>query len=145
MSVEIMFHWERGWMLPQFEIQVWDDLALAFNVSALHMIPDLKMNAKTPLYKYDTFDDFLNANEGKKLVYVIPPDEWDSSWTNTYYLRDYEHPADCVYIFGASFTNLPTYVTPEDDVIGIETPVDQQIWQWQVAGMVLYDRLIKSL
>jgi len=142
MSIEILFHWEKGWMLPQFDIQLWDDLAQAFNVVKLYMIPNVKINAVTALEAFDNLKDFFDKyRTEKKFVFLIPRDEYE----NAIDLKDYKHPSDCVYIFGASYTYIVDSVTENDDVVCVDTPISHQIWQWQVAGMVLYDRIIKGL
>lgn len=139
--IGLLFHWERGWAHPWFEIQVWDDLAQAYNVDRLFMIPDLKMNAITQLDSYDRIEDFLDDYRGLvKLVFLIPRDEYADGIS----LKDYKHPETCIYLFGASWTSLVSYITEEDDVVAIDTPVSHQIWQYAVAGAVLYDRLIKQ-
>jgi len=142
MSIELLFHWERGWTIPHFDIQLWDDLAQAFGIEKIYMIPDVKLGAVTPMEAYDSLDEFLDKYRGtKKFVFLIPRSEYQDAIS----LKDYEHPTDCVYIFGASYTNLPDYVTDQDDVVCVDTPVDHQVWQYHIAGIVLYDRFLKGL
>jgi len=139
--VGMCFQWERNWLLPQFDMQLWEDLAKAFNIDYLCMIPDLNINATVPLEVYDDWKQFFDAKRPvTKLVFLCPPEDWPDAIP----LTEYKHPSECVYVFGTSFSNLPDYITSEDDVVTVETPASHQIWQWHTAAIVLYDRSIKS-
>lgn len=58
-------------------------------------------------------------------------------------LQSFEHPEDCVYLFGPDHGILEV---PEDMEIysSIYIPTPEDLYSFVVGGIVLYDRLVKS-
>lgn len=60
-------------------------------------------------------------------------------------LIDFNHPENCIYIFGTDDWYLPAkFIEGINIKDKVYIPIQGELWASQAAGMVLYDRLLKS-
>lgn len=67
------------------------------------------------------------------LVFVTPRGKTE--------LRDFEHPEDCIYLFGAAHNNMDQYIQDRDLSVRIDTPNNQtDMFAAGCAGIILRHR-----
>ena len=149
MTVGLLFIWDEGWFHPNMEVTLWHDLALAYSVDLLIMIPDLKRYNYQDInfVKYDDVETALDNHSDLTFVFLEPKNIADSANVPSESLSSFDHPKDALYIFGNSGrNNIGLYDQSRGDkVVYVPTiKQDQQIWSIEVASIVLYDRAKKA-
>jgi hypothetical protein len=67
------------------------------------------------------------------LVFITPRGDCE--------LRDFEHPKDCIYLFGAAHDNMDRFIQERDLSVRIDTPKNQtDMFAAGCAGMILRHR-----
>ena len=147
MTVGLLFIWDRGWFVPQIEYNMWMDLAIAYNVDLVIMIPDLKFSTKNSIgfESYDSIENALSSHPELTKVFLEPKDIADNNNVPSESLTTFDHPKDALYIFGNSaVSNIGFVDVNNDKVVYVPTINQHQIWSIQVASIVLYDRSKKE-
>ncbi|RLJ09963.1 MAG: hypothetical protein DRP15_01715 [Candidatus Aenigmatarchaeota archaeon] len=142
--IALLFIWDSGSLHPWTELNMWKQLAEAFQVDLVIMIPNLKMDlgsGTVTFEAYDTVEEALASHPELKRVFLEPksivPDAID--------LKDYVHEDNVIYIFGNSAKSNVGLITEDDTVVSVDTPnPDAQLWAIEVASIVLYDRKLKQ-
>ena len=146
--IKVAGHWELGYMTPiqeqyywsyplrDFEIKDW----LMTPVSGIQNQEHLNLN----LIEYKDTQTMLHSCFELKRVFIEPRTAHQNP--DTIWLHEYEHPENCVYVFGSAHFNPTLGHTREgDDVVSIKTKQDNGIlWSNQCVALVLYDRMVKS-
>lgn len=131
--------WDTGWFAPLKEFKLWEAVLRPFGLDKLIMSPISGIKqTNIILEEYKSLDDIFNQYSTFKKVFVECPQNVDSYSE----LKDYVHPTgDVMYIFGNSAAGNSNYITKDDDVVGITTPIDLTImWAFNIIPIVLYDR-----
>ena len=143
--VIVAAHWDLSYVSPITEIYMWAWPMRDMKVETLRMTP--VSGIKNPersvtLEEFPSCQDMLCADELPR-VFFEPRTAHQNP--NTTWLRDYEHPDDCVYVFGSHHYNPSLrHRRPEDPVVTIETPKNNGVlWSNQCMVVVLHDRLMK--
>jgi hypothetical protein len=145
--IAVVGHWEIGYCTPIMEASYWNFVLRDFGVSDWRMTPvsGVRHNEqqKVTLTEFHSYNEAL---EGCQLhrVFIEPRTRRFNPVTT--WLHEYEHPDDCIYIFGSTHRN-PTLgrVREEDDVVSIKSKLDSGIpWASHCLMVVLYDRMVKS-
>jgi len=149
MTVGLLFIWDEGWFTPYAELTLWHDLAVAFKVDLLIMVPNLKVYnfQDIKFEKYDTVEEALNAHPELVKVFLEPRSIAKKCDVPVVPLELFKHPENALYIFGNSGrSNIGLFRFEKGQlVVSVDTPKPTQIWSIQVASIVLYDRLLKSV
>ena len=96
------------------------------------------------LKEFHDFPEMLDSCDGFKRVFIEPRTKHQNP--DTIWLHDFEHPEDCVYVFGSAHLN-PTLSNKreQDVVVSVKTVRDDGVpWANQIAAIVLYDRMLKN-
>ncbi len=148
MSVKVAGHWEIGYMTPIMEANFWNLVLRDFEVSEWYMTPvsGVKHNEseKVNLIEKDSYDEILEENKDLVRVFIEPRTKHQNP--DTIWLHEFNHPKDCIYIFGSAHYN-PTisHKRKQDVVVSIKTVQDKGVlWSNQCLLLVLYDRMIKA-
>jgi len=144
--IHVVGHWEIGYMTPIIEAQFWGNTLREFEVDAWWMSP--VSGIRNVATRVD-FKERHNYNEILKeldsslpRVFIEPRTKHQNP--ETVWLHDFEHPEDCVYIFGSAHYNPTNHKREQDNIVSIKTIKDLgALWSNQCLTMVLYDRMIK--
>ena len=131
--------WDTGWFSPLREFKMWETIMRPYNLDKLVMTPITGIKTfNITLEEYESLDDILNQYSSFKKVFFECPQAVGTFLE----LKDYVHPdGDVIYIFGNSASGNASYITEDDDVVGITTPIDLTImWAINIISMVLYDK-----
>lgn len=132
--------WELGWNTPIKEVELWEFVLKEFGVEQLFMSP------ATGIYNafVREFPDMSpvienNRSEGFTVVFADEYAETD--------LPSFVHPDKALYVFGkASLSPTASYFLEGDLKVKIPTLLNSGgFWPHQAAGVILYDRYLKSL
>lgn len=136
--IKVIGMWELGWSAPITEIDLWQFPLREFQVDEFIMTPISGIKSKK-VTEYGSILEALDDNDGIPVVFL------DERGGTT--LKEFEHPEDCIYVFGkASYSPFIDNATEDDWIVSVETPSDKgMMWPHQVATLVLYDRYRKSL
>lgn len=129
--------WELGWNTPIKEADEWVFLR-DFGVDRFYMVPvsGIATNA-LPIIERPSLEAVLDENPELPIVIV------DEKGQET--LRDFEHPASCLYMFGKTACSSLYLKKPEHRSLRIETVANSALlWAHQACAIVLYDRMVKS-
>ena len=142
MGVAILGHWEWRDMVPMTEAPLWNLPLRDFGIEDWRMVPVSGIRNPGPKVELREHATYQAALDGCLLrrVFVEPRTEHQNP--DTVWLHDFEHPKDCIYIFGSAHYN-PTmfHRRPGDPVVSIKTVQDRGVlWSHQAATIVLYDR-----
>lgn len=137
--VSVLGMWER-WLEPErFERRVWKNAIDAFEVDHWAMC-DVNGGPFSSPVQHADLTTMLAAHPGPK-TFLIPPHSIEGAVN----LAEYVHPVNAIYVFGRGGENLVKHVTPADEVVSIHMPLDgNELYAAVAAGMVLYDRRVKS-
>jgi hypothetical protein len=141
--VEVLGHWEIGYHAPITEQYYWSLPARDFGVSEWNMIPVSGIrNAEqqVSLTEWATYDEYFEAHPDLKRVFIEPRTKHQNP--DTIWLHEFEHPEDCVYVFGSAHYN-PTlnHCREQDVVVSIKTKQDKGVlWADQALCIVLHER-----
>jgi hypothetical protein len=139
--ISVLAHWEWRDMTPITEAPLWNLPLRDFGVVDWRMVPVSGIRnseRKVTLREFSTYDAAL---EGCTLQRVfLEPRSHETP--ETVWLHDFEHPKDCVYIFGSAHYNPAVmHKRTEDAVVSIKTVQDKGVlWSHQAAVIALYDR-----
>lgn len=144
--IVIAGHWEIGYKAPVMEAYEWAFPLRDFGVTEWAMCPvsgvrnpDKQVNLK----EFPNYKEMLDYYSDLQRVYLEPRNNKYNP--ETVWLHDFEHPDDCIYIFGSAHKN-PTIGTlrDEDVVVSIKTKLDNGVlWSNQCVTVLLYDRMIR--
>jgi len=147
MTVRVLGHWELGYHAPITEQHHWVLALRDFGVNSLDMVPISGVapcEGQVPLYEWARYDDFFDSFPDLTRVFIEPRTERFNPITT--WLHEFNHPDDCVYVFGSAHYN-PTlnYCRESDTVVSVKTIQDSGVpWANQILAIVLYDRMVKS-
>ena len=149
--VVIVGHWEYGYLLPMVEIPFWNLPLRDFEaevdqwwmcpISGVHNGEQMRV----PLFERKDYPQILDELDPSLPRVFIEPRTRRFNPVTTW-LHDFEHPKDCVYIFGSAHKN-PTIGNKreKDEVVSIKTINDDGVlWSNQCLVIVLYDRIMKD-
>lgn len=141
--IKILGHWEAGYMAPMMESFHWSFVLRDFSVTDWNMVPVSGIMNNEQLHvelsEWETYDKFFEQETSLTRVFMEPR---TSKQPDTTWLHDFEHPEDCVYIFGSAHYN-PTiaHKRDQDIVVSIKTNKDSGLFMAnQCLALVLYDR-----
>lgn len=142
----ILGHWEIGYHAPITEQYYWSLALRDFGVADWNMVPVSGIHnaeAKVRLAEWKSYSDFFDAHPELTRVFIEP--RTDHHNPDTVWLHDFDHPEDCVYVFGSAHYNPTLQHCREGDVVvSIKTRDDKGVlWADQCACIVLYDREAK--
>lgn len=128
--------WELGYSAPLVEFDVWQFMLRDFGVDQWIMTP--VSGIAQPIHEVAAMEDAISENPELTPVFV------DEKGKTT--LKDFEHPANALYLFGkASYSPFTALAQEGECSIRVETVNNQGLlWPHQAAAIVLYDRLMKS-
>ena len=137
MTVKVVGAWEFGWSTPIMEYDLWHFTMRDFAVDQWIMTPISGITQQNITERFN-IPNVVSNNPTLTPIYVDENGEAD--------LEVFVHPADCLYIFGkASYSPWVAAGSPANSSVKIVTPLQAGLlWPHQAAGIVLYDRLIKS-
>jgi hypothetical protein len=149
MTLIVVGHWEIGYMTPIMESPFWALVLRDFEVTEWWMSPVTgiipSQHHFVNLYERQYYDDiFEEIDPTLSRVFLEPRTRHYNP--DTVWLHNFEHPDDCVYIFGSAHYN-PTlaHKREQDIVVSIKTIQDKGVlWSNQCLLLVLYDRLMKN-
>ena len=143
----VLGHWELGYHAPITEQPYWSLPLRDFGLKRLDMIPVSgirKSEQVVDLHEWPDCGVFFKEHPDLHRVFVEPRTERFNPVTT--WLHDFEHPDECVYVFGSAHFN-PTlnHLRESDEVVSIKTVDDSGVlWAEQAMCLVLYDRMVKS-
>jgi len=120
---------EKGWLDEKTDFFQWEHLAVhAYKVDKVHLVHSIS----------EVIDEYPNL----KRVFLEPPANTNLIENSLLELKDYDHPKNCIYIFGNSSSNNIRLIRPQDDIVTIHTPNPKAtaIFGVCIAAIVLYDR-----
>lgn len=139
--------WEIGYNAPLMEVYQWSLPLRDFGISEWLMTPQSGITNRehqVTLKEFENYDDMLSSYEELPRVFLEPRTRHynpDTTW-----LHEFEHPKDCIYVFGSAHYN-PTlkYKRKNDHIVTIKTKQDKGVlWSPQCAVVLLYDRFLKE-
>ena len=147
-KVIVAGHWEIGYMTPIMEANYWNLVLRDFEVKKWLMCPvsGIKHNEeqKMDLFEFPSYVGMLEGCGNMERIFIEPRTRHETP--DTVWLHDFEHPENCVYVFGSAHYN-PTIIhkREQDHVVSIKTVQDKGVlWSNQCLAIVLYDRMLKS-
>jgi len=138
----VLAHWEWRDMTPMTEAPLWNLPLRDFGIVDWRMVPVSGIRnseRKVPLREFPSYEEALEV-DGLRRVFIEPRSTHETP--ETVWLHDFEHPKECVYIFGSAHYNPAVMHRREgDDVVSIKTVQDKGVlWSHQAAVIALYDR-----
>lgn len=146
MVVKVAGHWEIGYHAPITEVYYWGFVLREFRVEDWLMAP--VSGIKNPeergvnLTEFPDYDSMLESCGDLTRVFLEPRTRHQNP--DTIWLHEFEHPENCVYIFGSAHCNPTIRHKREGDyVVSIKTPREGSVlWSNQCLALTLYDRMI---
>lgn len=140
--IAVLAHWEWRDMVPMTEAPLWNLPLRDFGVEDWRMVPVSGIRnsePKVPLREFPTYEAALEECQLQR-VFIEPRTEKYNP--DTVWLHDFDHPEDCIYIFGSAHYNPTVFHRRQDDpVVSIKTFQDRGVlWSHQAAVVTLYDR-----
>jgi tRNA(Leu) C34 or U34 (ribose-2'-O)-methylase TrmL len=114
---------------------MWSQTIDAFGVDRWCMVPHCGTTFSS-IDQHQTIQEALAAYPGKKTFLITP-----KSAPDAIPLQDYAHPENAIYVFGNTADGLVKYVTDDDDVVAIFTPVTCSMFGHTVLPTVLFSRM----
>jgi hypothetical protein len=138
----VLAHWEWRDMVPMTEAPMWNLPLRDFGIVDWRMIPVSGIRngeRKVTLLEFPTYGAALEVCTLQR-VFIEPRSPHEVP--ETMWLHDFEHPEECIYIFGSAHYNPAVmHRRPGDDVVSIKTVQDKGVlWSHQAAVITLYDR-----
>jgi hypothetical protein len=130
----------------ELAVEIWRECMIPWGITDLFVVDQ---DGLRPEYRgkqfgfhvYDTLGDLIDGNKKQTFVFCTVP----RVNPDTTPLRDFEHPADAVYLFGPDSSVLDVSLARKrDSVIGIRTPERFAMWSIGAACAVMYDRFSKE-
>lgn len=140
--VAVLAHWEWRDMVPMTEAPLWNLPLRDFGIVDWRMVPVSGIRNPEPQVELREYHGYEAALDGCRLQRVFVEPRTEHQNPDTVWLHEFEHPQDCIYIFGSAHYN-PTmfHRRPGDPVVSIKTFQDRGVlWSHQAACVVLYDR-----
>jgi hypothetical protein len=139
--VAVLAHWEWRDMVPLTEAPLWNLPLRDFGITDWRMVPVSGIRnseRKVPLREFSNYEKAFEGDDLQR-VFIEPRSH---EVPETVWLHDFEHPEDCIYIFGSAHYNPAVmHKRPGDVVVSIKTLQDKGVmWPHQAAMIVLYDR-----
>jgi hypothetical protein len=145
--IKVAGHWEIGYNTPIIEAYQWEFSLKEWGVDEWLMCPVSGIRLSSPKLKLKEFADYNEMLEScSDLVRVFVEPRTKHQNPETIWLDDFEHPENCVYIFGSAHFN-PTlkYKREEDSVVSIKTRIDGGgLWPSQCLCLILDDKRRKG-
>lgn len=127
-------------MEPKVEAHQWVSLIKAYHVDELLMVP-IK-NVVGRIKEYETVEDALNQYNYPRVFLELLKNK--KIIKNKFIpLYSFNHPSDCIYIFGNSASGNSSFIKEDDAVVYIPTPKEIELWGVVACGIVLQDRTNK--
>lgn len=148
-GVCVVGRWDYGYLLPLPEHYMWSLVLRDFGVSNWWMCPvsGIRNNeeSRVPLNEKEYYNEIFDVLDPNTPRIFLEP-RTNHANPDTIWLRDFEHPTNCIYVFGSAHYNPSlNYKRETDLVVTIETVENQGVlWSQQCLGILLYDRLVKS-
>jgi len=147
MTVHVVGHWDIGYHAPITEQYFWSFPLRTFAVDEWHMTPHsgiINRERDIPLTEWHQMGDYFDAHPELTRVFFEARTKHQNP--NTTWLHEFQHPDDCVYVFGcAHFNPSLRWRREQDVVVSIKTPADKALmWGEQAMCIALYDRQVKS-
>lgn len=133
--IKICGHWERGYVAPFFEWNLWQYPMRDFGVKELIMCPITGIDRK--VIEFKNIAEVIEANQDLTPVFI---DEDGEIW-----LEDFTHPENALYIAGK--VGYSPYKSQTKKVISVKVRTIQNkglLWGHQAICIVLYDRMMKN-
>lgn len=145
MAIVIAGIWERGWMSPVVEKDMWMEMAKAYNVDMCIMTPRSHMDdiRADKLKECRNIEEALQEYPDLVRVFVTSPNEYEKLNIEVPTLYKFKHPENAFYIFGNNCSNSIYLRQKEDKIVTIERACAYPVWAVIACGIVLYDRYIK--
>lgn len=130
-GVHIVAKHAIGWFGEGGDKALWRHLTEAFKIDGLKIVRRLSEG----LEGIDLPRVFLEPPINESLI--------DHEFID---LKDFEHPDECVYLFGNASSNNLVHVRPQDTIVTIRTPDPDTtaVFGVCIAAIVLYDREMKK-
>jgi len=141
--ISIIAKWEHGWFDTKVELAMWLQTMKAYGVKKLAMVPIRESTGRAE--QFLSMQKAIDKYNGVKKVFLEPIKNQVLTKHKFTSLSDYNHPKDCVYIFGNSGSGNAELAKTEDDIVYIPTPNDVDLFGLVAFGMVMYDRSVKSV
>jgi hypothetical protein len=144
--VSVLGHWDIGYHAPITEQYYWSFPCRDFGVIDWNMCPvsGIKNNEQqVTLSEWNHYDDYFQKHPDKIRVFLEPRTKHSNP--DTIWLHEFEHPDNCVYVFGSAHYN-PTlkHKRDQDFVVTVKTIKDNGVmWGDQALCITLYDRMMK--
>jgi hypothetical protein len=141
--IKVAGHWEIGYNTPLIEAYQWEFPLMEWKVDEWLMCPvsGIKVHGQNlSLTEFPNYDEMLKSCSDLTRVLLEPRTKHENP--ATIWMDDFEHPDDCVYVFGSAHFN-PTlkYNRIQDFVVTIETEINSGgLWPSQCLCLVLDDR-----
>ena len=138
MTIKVLGNWERAWVAPFNEWDLWIHPIKEFGINELSMVPVTGLE-KGNLSEYSDISEALAQNSDLVHVYID-----EAATTN---LVDFSHPENALYIVGK--TSYSPYATNyrEGTDLAVKIPTVNNsggFWSHQAISLVLYDRYLKN-
>jgi len=138
MTVKTVSYWERFWMTPIKEVDLYQYLLEDFGTDEIIMVPisGIDNNRVTERPDLDTVFE-----ENSELTVVFVSDKGATP------LADFEHPENVLYVTGLTSQSDPSITHKKEGRVSvvIETPNQEGgMWGHQALGLILYDRMMKQ-
>ena len=128
--------WELGYADPFREAEQWKFMVMDYNVDKFVMTPVSGIKHKK-LEELDSFDEIFDKYADLPAVFI------DEKATTS--LVDFEHPEDCMYVFGKAGYSPLAFRREGDYSVYIPTPnMAGGMWASQAAAIILNDRYVKN-
>lgn len=125
--ITVVGRWEEGWLEHRIEYFMWKQLAAAFKVDRIVMVPKSN-NTRIPIDQYNTMEEALESCKGTK--YFLEP-------TGSENIDDIEINGDVVFIFGNAMNHNKNYIKENDISVRIETPQSTDIFAVNALAITL--------
>ena len=142
----VLGNWDIGYHAPITEQYYWAFPIRDFGVSDWNMTPVSGIKnreSQVKLTEWDSHTEYFKANPDLIRVFLEPRTKHQTP--DTVWLHDFEHPENCVYVFGSAHYN-PTieHKRDQDFIVTVKTQQDKGVlWADQVLCLALYDRMLK--
>jgi hypothetical protein len=137
MPVGILGAWERGYVAPKTEADLWKFPLRDFGVDFWSMVPVSGIE-ESGLVEFRDMRTALEIYREKFAIVFLDEKARDE-------LADFRHPESAVYVFGrVGYNPAAELARPNDYGVRIATPAGAGLlWPHQCAALVLYHRSIQ--
>lgn len=143
--MKVAGHWEIGHIAPIMEAYQWAYPLRDFEVMDWLMCPVSGIqnpDHEVKLFEFPDYESMLGSCEDLQRVIFEPRTKENP---NSIWLHDFQHPENCVYVFGSAHYNPIRHKRAGDVIVTIKTERDNGVlWSAQCMPIVLYDRMVKA-